>query len=59
MTMHGSGHAGARCRARCLVGATALTATSGVASRVDVWISPEAESAPALLEAYRAWMSPD
>jgi 4'-phosphopantetheinyl transferase len=31
----------------------------GALPRVDVWISPEAELTPVLLEAYRAWMSPD
>ena len=34
------------------------TATAGALPRVDVWISPEAELTPALLDSYRAWMSP-
>ena len=28
-------------------------------ARVDLWISSEAEVTPALLDAYRAWLSPE
>lgn len=36
-----------------------MTGTGGMIPRVDVWISPEADMTPALLDAYRAWLSPD
>ena len=36
-----------------------MTATVSGPPRVDVWISPEGELTPVLLDAYRAWMSPD
>ena len=36
-----------------------MTATVGAPARVDVWISPEGELTAVLLDAYRAWMSPD
>ena len=36
-----------------------MTETVGALLRVDVWISAEAEVTPALLDAYRAWMSPE